>query len=186
VSFAYEKTDGTPIRQHPLVKQLFKRVYNSRLPQSQYSSTWNVNIVLDYITQLGENKSLSLKHLSSKLLMLMSLVSANRISELHALDLHFRYHKPSGVLFKPASLTKAGVAPKECFFASFAEDSKLCVVQCLRQYQLVTQEYCTLSADDPAPLFLSYVKPHKLVTAQRMAHWMKTFWRRQEWTRRCV
>lgn len=38
----------------------------------------------------GENKDLSLKHLSLKLMMLMSLTSASRVSELQALDLRFR------------------------------------------------------------------------------------------------
>ena len=175
VSSTHRRIEGIPIGQHPLVKQLFKGVYNSRPPQPRYSSTWDVNVVLDYITKLGENKDLPLKQLSFKLLMLMCLVSANRISELHALDLRFRYHKPNGVLFKLASLTKkrqTGAAPKECFFASFPED-KLCVVQCLKEYEKVTQQFREVSSDKPAPLFLSYVKPHSSVTAQRMAHWVK-------------
>ena len=107
--------------------------------------------------------------------MLMSLVSANRVSELHALDLRFRCHRPNGVLFKLASLTKKhqpGAALKECFFASFPED-KLCVVQCLARYERVTQQFWKVTADEPAPLFISYVKPHKPVTAQRMAYWIK-------------
>ena len=128
VSSTHESVEGTPIGQHPLVKQLFKGVYNSRPPQPRYTSTWDVNLVLEYITHLGENKDLSLKQLSFKLLVLMSLVSASRVSELHALDLRFRYHRPNGVLFKLASLTKKrqpGAALKECFFASFPEDSRL-------------------------------------------------------------
>ena len=176
MSSTHENIDGTPIGQHPLVKQLFKGVYNSRPPQPRYSSTWDVNLVLDYITSLGENKDLPLKQLSSKLLMLMSLVSASRISELHALDLRFRYHKQNGVLFKLASLTKkhqTGAAPKEYFFASFPEDDKLCVVQCLKQYEKVTQQFRKVSLDKPALLFLSHIKPHNSVTAQRMAHWIK-------------
>lgn len=176
MSSTHEKIEGNPIGQHLMVKQLFRGVYNSRPPKPRYSNTWDVNIVLDYIAQLGENIELSLKQLSLKLLMLMSLVSANRVSELQALDLRFHCYKPSGVLFKLASLTKrrqTGAAPKECFFASFTEDDKLCVVKCLRQYEEVTQQYRRRSSEEPAPLFLSYVRPHKPVTSQRMAHWIK-------------
>ena len=128
MSSTHESVEGTPIGQHPLVKQLFKGVYNSRPPQPRYTSTWDANLVLEYITQLGENKDLSLKQLSFKLLALMSLVSTSRVSELHALDFRFRYHRPNGVLFNLASLTKKhqpGAALKECFFASFPEDSRL-------------------------------------------------------------
>ena len=52
------------------------------------------------------NNELSLKELSGKLALLMALVSANRTSELQALDLRFRSYTPEGVLFKLASLTK--------------------------------------------------------------------------------
>ena len=50
VSSVHETIDGTPIGQHPLVKQLFRGVYNSRPPQPRYTSTWDVNLVLDHIT----------------------------------------------------------------------------------------------------------------------------------------
>jgi len=106
VSSTHQPIDGSPIGQHPLVRQLFRGVYNSRPPQPRYTHTWDVNTVLVHITQLGENKDLPLKALSSKLVVLIALTSASRVSELQALDLHFHYHKPNGVLFKLASLTK--------------------------------------------------------------------------------
>ena len=108
----------------------------------------------------------------------MALTSANRLSELQALDLRFRYYKQNGVLFKLASLTKKrqlGASLKECFFPSFPGDDRLCVVQCLRQYEAVTEGSRRVEPDTPAPLFLSYEKPHKPVTAQRLAHWVKDF-----------
>lgn len=106
----------------------------------------------------------------------MALVSANRTSELQALDLHFRSYTPDGVLFKLSSLTKkgkVGAILKECFFASFPHDNCLCVVQCLQVYEEVTKKYRDIQASMPSPLFLSYVRPHKPVTSQRIAHWIK-------------
>ena len=111
--------------------------------------------------------------MSLKLVLLMALVSANRTSELQALDLHFRSYSPDGVLFRLASLTKNRNLPKECFFASFPHDSRLCVVQCLQVYEEVTKKYRDLQPSTTSPLFLSYVKAHKPVTAQRIAHWIK-------------
>ena len=58
---------------------------------------------VEHLKQLGENEGLSLKILSGKLEVLMALTSANRLSELQALDLQFRYYKQNGVLFKLAS-----------------------------------------------------------------------------------
>ena len=98
---------------------------------------------------MGSNEDLSLKQLSQKLAVLMALVEASRTSELRALDLRFRVYKPDGVQFRLAS----------------------CVMKCLHHYEKVTSEF-RLEGDDQ-PLFLSYTKPHKPVTAQRIAHWIK-------------
>ena len=151
------------------MKQLLRGVNNSRPPQPRYTHTWDVNLVLEHLKQLGENKGLSLKILSGKLVVLMTLTSANRLSELQALDLRFCYCKHNGVLFKLASLTKKrqlGATLKDCFFASFPGDDRLYVVQCLKQYKAVTGGSRRMEPDKPTPLFLSYVKPHKPVTAQ--------------------
>ena len=117
------------------MKQLFKGVYNSRSPQPRYTHTRDGQTVLGHITQLGDNESLSLKQLSLKLVTLMLLASANRVSELHTLDLRFRQYTGNGVMFKLASLTKmhqTGAPLKELSFSSFSADDKLCVVRCLK------------------------------------------------------
>lgn len=76
--------EGNSIEKHPLVS---KGVYNSRPPQPQYSTTWDVDMVTRYLQSMGENKALSLKQLSQKLALLMALVDASRVSELQTLDL---------------------------------------------------------------------------------------------------
>ena len=176
VSMTHKNIEAAPIGQHPLVSRLMRGIYNSRPPKPQYCNTWDVAAVLSWIKDQGDNQDLSMKELSGKLSLLMALVSANRTSELHALDLRFRTYSPDGVTFKLASLTKkrkVGAPLKECFFASFPHDSRLCVVQCLRAYEKVTENFRVIELSTPAPLFLSYVKPHKPVTSQRIAHWIK-------------
>jgi len=102
---SHKNNEATPIGQHPLVTRAIKGIYNLRPPKPQYCST---AAVLSWIKDQGENKDLSLKELSGKLALLMVLVSANRTSELQALDLRFKHFSPEGVLFKLASLTKKG------------------------------------------------------------------------------
>ena len=176
VSMTHKNIEAAPIGQHPLVSRLMRGIYNSRPPKPQYCNTWDVAAVLSWIKDQGDNQDLSMKELSGKLSLLMALVSANRTSELHALDLRFRTYSPDGVTFKLASLTKkrkVGTPLKECFFASFPHNSRLCVVQCLRAYEKATENFRVIEPSTPAPLFLSYVKPHKPVTSQRIAHWIK-------------
>ena len=141
VSMTHNPIESTPIGQHPLVSWLMRGVHNSWPPEPQYSATWDVSMVLNWIKKLGNNEDLSLKDLSGKLVLLMALVSANRTSELHALDLRFRVHTSEGVRFKLASLTKnrkAGAPIRECFYA---KDNRLCVVQGLKAYERATKNY---------------------------------------------
>ena len=65
-------------RQHPLVSQLLRWIYNSR---SRYTSTWDIDIVMQHLKGLGSNADLSLKLLSAKLSLLMALSLASRTSE---------------------------------------------------------------------------------------------------------
>ena len=51
-----------------------------------------------YLASLEGDNVLSLKNLSQKTVLLMSLVKASRTSELQALDLRFRVFKPEGVI----------------------------------------------------------------------------------------
>lgn len=44
ISTTHEQIEGTPIGQHPLVKQLFKGIYNKRPPKPHYSNTWEVSV----------------------------------------------------------------------------------------------------------------------------------------------
>ena len=175
VSMTHSKVEGVPIGQHPLVSRLLKGIHNTRPPQPRYHSTWDVDVVTEFVISLGANEQLSIKHLSQKLALLMALVEASRTSELQALDLRFRVFKPDGVLFKLPSLTKKrnpGLPPKELFFGAFPDNTHLCVVKCLQQYESVTLQHRP-KEQEPNPLFLSYIRPHKPITSQRIAHWIK-------------
>ena len=64
--------------------------------------------------------------------------------------------------------------PKEVFFGAYPPDERLCVVETLKQYESRTKQYRKREgAEAEERLFLSYVKPHKPVTSQRIAHWIK-------------
>ena len=98
----------------------------------------------------------------------MSLASANRMSELHDMDLRFRRYTINGVVFKLASLIKkrqTGAPLKEISFAS-------CKWQTIVWFNVWSYDQ-PVTPQRAAPLFLSYVKPHKPVTTQRLAHWIK-------------
>ena len=71
--------------EHPNVKRFIKGVFQSRPPLPRYSKTCDVNLVLQYIGSIGNTKELSLKNLTSELVMLVALTTAQRGQSLHLL-----------------------------------------------------------------------------------------------------
>ena len=55
ISSVHERVDGCPVGQHPLVIRLMKGVFNDRPPLPRYTSTWNVQMVLNHFGSLGSN-----------------------------------------------------------------------------------------------------------------------------------
>lgn len=60
-------------------------IYNLIPPVSRYVKTWNVNIVLNKLTNLSPVKYISLKVLSMKLAMILCLVLAGSTQSLYLL-----------------------------------------------------------------------------------------------------
>ena len=174
ISSAHPPIDGVLVGKHPIVSRFMQGVFNSRPPCPKYSSTWDVDRVINYLHSLGPSENLSLKNLSMKLVVLMAFASANRSSDLHALDIKFRRYTPEGVIFILPSLTKTRRSgpPKESFYCRF-EDEILCPVHTLQTYEKCTANL-RLKESSENRLFISFRKPHKAVCSSSIARWMKS------------
>ena len=158
------------VGKHPLVARLLKGAFHARPPLPRYTDTWNVQVVLDCILQWGDTTSLSLKLLTYKLVMLMSLVRPSRSADLASLCIDHCHYKPEGVVFIPSALAKQSRQGKpltEYFFASFTDNKELCPVETLRQYQKVTASL----RKESTHLFVAIVKPHKPVAPCTIVRW---------------
>ena len=150
-------------------------MFNNRPPRPRYSHTWEVNLVTTYLASLGSNRSLSLKQLPWKLAMLFFLTCPERVSALTKLDLRHCHILPEGVeciLLSPHKRGTVDQLPK-AFFARFPSNSKLCLVETLCCYLKATHTiHPAISSSKPDPLFISYVKPHKPISAPSLARWL--------------
>ena len=70
--------DGFSVGSHPDICRLVKGVFEERLSMPKYSSTWDVKTVLDYLDVLSPMENLTLKELTLKTCMLLSLVTGQR------------------------------------------------------------------------------------------------------------
>ena len=161
--------------QHSYVTRLLKGALNKHPPKPRYSHTWNVDVMIKYIICLGKNSTLSLKAISMKLVTLFALTCPERISALASLDLRHCSDLPGGVSFKLIVPRKAGSAdkPAEAFFACFDQDRKLCPVECFRQYLKLSRDIRpVIPSSLPDKLFISFKRPHKLVTSTTLLRWL--------------
>ena len=132
ISSFHEKIEGFPVGQDSEVYTLLTGVFNLRPPQPKYSSTWDVQIVLEFIrNNWTDNKSLPNKNLTLTLTMLLALTSASRASNIHHLDIRFMSLSEQKVVFNFAKLLKTQkkdrAPPKHEIFA-FEKGTDLCVI----------------------------------------------------------
>ena len=127
--------DGMSIGNHPLVVRFLKGVFNLRPSVPRYKEVWDVSIVLRFLKTLSPVSSLSLKNLSIKLVMLLSLVTAQRGQTLHLLDINLMSTYDSSIVFtfnKPLKQSNPRTQVKPMVLKAYTHDESLCVFSTLK------------------------------------------------------
>ena len=147
-------------------------VYNERPPQPCYTETWCVASVLRYLDGL-DNQSIPLGQLAEKLVMLMALARAPRVSTIRLLSIQNMRRQPNGIQFvltQPNRKQRVGSAPKKFFVPSFARYSSLCPAVCLDEHLSHTS---TLRSGTDTGLFISTRLPYQAVSFSTLDRWVK-------------
>ena len=165
--------DGKPAGQHPLVCRFLKAVFNERPSLPRYNSVWDVNRVLDYLVTLSPVKKLSLKKLTSKLVMLIGLLSAQRGQTLHLLDvkdMDLTFSRVKFTIRDVVKQTKPGRHLTDIVLTGYAPDRRLCVITVLKEY--LKRTLYIRAAE--TKLFISTIEPHKRVSKQTVSRWIRS------------
>ena len=83
--------EGKLLGEHPVIVRLLKGMYVTCPPQSRYTTTWDVNILLNCLETWDPLCGLTLKQLTIKTVALVALVSAQRSQALAAFRLDFMH-----------------------------------------------------------------------------------------------
>ena len=59
ISAYHNAIDGKPVGQHPLIADIMASALSDKPPVPKYVDTWNVDVVLNYLQDLGPNASLT-------------------------------------------------------------------------------------------------------------------------------
>ncbi|MES9902005.1 MAG: tyrosine-type recombinase/integrase [Sedimenticola sp.] len=150
-----------------------KGVFNDRPVLPRYTAIWDVSIVLNYIKALAPVDDLSLKLLTKKLVMLMALLSAQRVQSLYLLDIASMVKTDDRAVFSISAAvkqTRPGFHMKPMEFTSFPHDKDLCVIDVLGKYLARTAGIrggCSY-------LFISFQKPHRHASTDTLSRWLKS------------
>ena len=167
--------DKSPVGQHPLVRRFLKGVFQSRPTTPRYNTTWDVNIVLDYLKSLFPVNDITLKHLTLKVVMLTILVTGQRSQTIHLMDIKNMQVLQDRYIFTIASHTKTAAPGRKhpsLVLPAFPADEKLCVVTCLREYLRRTELFRDGSSSSDC-LWVSFVKPHKAISKDTISRWIR-------------
>lgn len=172
IAFQDEK-QGLPIGQHPLVCRYLKGVFNKIKPVPKYNNIWPVDTALDYLSLLWPLDKITLKELTMKLVLLISLTTGQRCQTLTLLDISEGYMQKDNNCFN-FGLTEhlKQDRPGKVFgnlrlFKYTAEE--LCVYRTLEAYLEITAKLRSSSK-----LLVSYVKPHNAVGSSTISRWIKS------------
>ena len=122
--------------EHKRVRQFLKGVFEKRPALPKYSSTWDVDTVLQYLELHYPHDELTLKKLSYKLVMLLALLSGQRCQTLHCLSVSSMKISDSKCVFTVDVLLKQSRKGKHLVpleFLAFLQNEKLCIVSVLKE-----------------------------------------------------
>ena len=165
-------SDRTVFGQHPYVKRLLKGVFETKPALPRYSCVWDVETVLKYLRNLGNNTELTLKLLTLKLVMLLGLLSGQRCQTLHGLNVQDMVLSDTKCVFLLTSLLKTSAPNRHkthIELLAYPPDPKLCVINCLKAYLERTKPHRCGTGQ----LFLSIQKPFAAVSRDTISRWLK-------------
>ena len=120
------------LNKHPLINMT--GIFNLRPPKLKLSSVWDVDILLRYFKQQGDNCLLSDIILTQKLIILLLLLGAHRHGTIKLFSINSMALNDLPMTFIPTEVTKhsrAGEPLDKFEYRANDEDKTLCAIACL-------------------------------------------------------
>ena len=149
--------------QHPLVIKYFKRSFNLRPPLPKLSFVWDMQIVFGIcklcFRSLGDNRQITDKLLSQKLLILLLLLGGQRLKSVFHLTIDRMITSSTSVSFSSEHVLKHSKQGRKLNVFQYRaySDPKLCVLECVKEY--IHRRNGGVDKEQKR-LFITYRKPY--------------------------
>ena len=94
------------IGSHPLIQRFIKAVFQTRPAFPRYQTTWDTSVSLNFLKEWHPVNTLSLQHLTFKLVMLCALTTGQRCQSFHFMSLSSMQKSESSYTFVIEHLVK--------------------------------------------------------------------------------
>ena len=162
---------GKPLGQNYWVSQFMTGLARQLPRQPRYSEIWDPDVVLKFLKTWSPAKFLNLFQLSVKTILLILLVSGQRLQTITKLSLDNMTHRKRTFYFVITDNLKhsRGYSPAtEVTCKNFPADARLCVENYLKAYLKRTEPIRTSRT-----LFVTTTKPHGAATQATLARWVR-------------
>ena len=172
LSVIMHNPDGSTFGNNHLVKKLLRGMFKLRPAIPKYTCTFDAQIVLQYLSGLGDSFSIPFKSLSYRLATLFCLLSGQRDQTLSAIDVRFISLTEDRVICyisKILKTTRPTFHQSPIDFRSYPLCDSICPVKNM-------QAYLSRSFKLRGPfvkLFISHTEPHSPVTVSTISRWVK-------------
>ena len=174
------KLNGNTIGKHEIICKLMQAFWNNNPPQARYSTTWDIELVLDYWNKQPVNPQLSLLNLSIKAVTLTAISSLGRAADIQHLSIN-NYklgNTPSGSIkfieflrLAPPKQQRKGILQPVRIFATHNRMPNICPVNTLTEYLGRTKNLRPSSVEN---VFIISRQPFTAVSAKTVSRWILT------------
>ena len=160
------------ISQHPSVIKYFKGSFNLRPPLPKISFVWDVQIMFEYFRSLGDNRQISDKHLSQKLLILLLLLGGQRLNSVFHFTIDRMIISSTSVTFSPEHVLNQSKPGRklDVFEYQVYSDPNLCILECLKEY--IHRRNDRVDKVQKR-LFTTCRKPYRTASIETLRRWIK-------------
>ena len=148
-------------------------MFRERPTLPRYSTTFDVDIVLRYLTTLPSPYAVPLKELTHRVATLLCILSGQRSQTLGCLSIDFMDLNNDKVSFLIPDLLKQsrpGYHQQPLEFEAYPYNVNLCPVTNVRAYLKMTDEY-----RQKGKFFVSFAPPHQTIQSKSIARWIILF-----------
>lgn len=166
---------GKEFSEGDLVTRFFKGVYRIKPSLPKYSTTWDPNVILDYLCTLYPNEELVLERISKKLVTLLALSTAQRVQTLSLININNIKYNTTNIEITIDDLIKTSAPGRRLprlIIPYFPNKVEICPAKTLLSYVEKTKIY--RNALRTERLILTTKKPIHNASSSTISRWIKT------------